>query len=52
MNYQAAAQRSSCPYPSLAEQQRIVRIVDEVFDGVATASVNAERNLKNASAIF
>ena len=37
---------------SRAEQQRIVGILDEAFEGIATAKVNAERNLRNASAIF
>ena len=36
----------------LAEQQRIVGILDEVFAGLATARANAEKNLQNARAIF
>ena len=40
-------------YPSdPAEQQRIVRLLDEAFEGIATAKDNAEKNLQNASAIF
>lgn len=40
-------------YPeSLPEQQRIVGILDEAFDGIATAKANAEKNLQNARAIF
>jgi type I restriction enzyme, S subunit len=40
-------------YPeSLAEQQRIVGILDEAFDGIATAKANAEKNLQNARALF
>ena len=40
-------------YPeSLAEQQRIVVLLDEAFAGLATAKANAERNLQNARAIF
>ena len=39
-------------YPPLAEQQRIVAILDEAFDGIATAKANAEKNLQNAHAIF
>lgn len=40
-------------YPeSLAEQQRIVGILDEAFEGLATAKANAEKNLQNASALF
>jgi type I restriction enzyme S subunit len=37
---------------SLAEQQRIVGILDEAFAGIATAKANAEKNLQNARAIF
>ena len=40
-------------YPaSLAEQQRIVAILDEAFDAIATAKTNAEKNLQNARAVF
>lgn len=38
--------------PPLPEQRRIVRILDEAFDGIATAKANAEKNLQNARAIF
>jgi type I restriction enzyme, S subunit len=38
--------------PPLAEQQRIVAILDEAFDGIATAKANAEKNLQNARALF
>ena len=40
------------PVPVLAEQRRIVSILDEAFDGIATAKANAEKNLHNASAVF
>lgn len=40
------------PFPSLPEQQRIVGILDEAFDGIATAKANAERYLQNARALF
>jgi type I restriction enzyme S subunit len=40
------------PLPPLPEQQRIVALLDEAFAGLATAKANAERNLKNARAIF
>lgn len=40
------------PVPSLPEQQRIVGILDEAFDGIATAKANAEQNLQNARALF
>ncbi len=40
-------------YPkSLSEQQRIVGILDEAFEGIATVKANAEKNLQNARAIF
>jgi type I restriction enzyme S subunit len=40
------------PVPPLAEQQRIVALLDEVFAGFDTAKANSERNLQNASALF
>jgi type I restriction enzyme S subunit len=40
------------PVPPLPEQKRIVGILDEAFDGIATAKANAEKNLQNARAIF
>jgi len=40
------------PVPPPAEQRRIVGILDEAFDGIATARQNAERNLRNARALF
>ena len=38
--------------PPLPEQQRIVGILDEAFEGIATAKANAEKNLQNARALF
>ena len=38
--------------PPLAEQQRIVGLLDEAFEGLATAKANAEKNLENARALF
>ena len=40
------------PHADRTEQQRIVGILDEAFDGIATAKANAEKNLQNARAIF
>ncbi|MFZ2632154.1 MAG: restriction endonuclease subunit S [Desulfosalsimonadaceae bacterium] len=40
------------PFPPHAEQQRIIGILDEAFDGIATAKANAEKNLQNARALF
>ena len=44
----------TCPLflPPLPEQHRIVGIVDEAFEGIATAKDNAEKNIQNARAIF
>ena len=40
-------------YPiSHTEQQRIVAILDKAFEGIATVKANAEKNLKNARALF
>jgi type I restriction enzyme S subunit len=39
-------------FPPLAEQQRIVAILDEAFEGIATARKHAEQNLQNAKALF
>ena len=38
--------------PPLPEQQRIVGILDEAFERIATAKANAEKNLQNARALF
>jgi type I restriction enzyme S subunit len=40
------------PLPPLPEQRRIVGILDEAFEGIATAKANAENNLQNARALF
>ena len=40
------------PFPPLAEQQRIVGLLDEAFAGLATAKANAKKNLQNARALF
>ena len=40
------------PVPPLAEQVRIIRLLDEAFEGLATAKANAEKNLQNARALF
>ena len=36
----------------LAEQRRIVGLLDEAFEGLATAKANAEKNLQSARALF
>lgn len=40
------------PLPPLPEQQRIVKILDEVFDDMAKAKENAEKNLQNSKELF
>lgn len=40
------------PIPPLSEQQRIVGLLDEAFEGIATAKATAEKNLQNARALF
>ena len=40
------------PIPDLDEQQRIVAILDEAFEGIATAKANAEKNLQNARELY
>ncbi len=40
------------PIPTLPAQQRIVGILDEAFEGIATAKTNAAKNLQNAHALF
>jgi type I restriction enzyme S subunit len=40
------------PIPPLAEQRRIVAVLDEAFAGLATAQAHAEKNLQNARELF
>lgn len=40
------------PLPPLHEQHHIVTILDEAFEGIATAKANAEKNLLNARTVF
>lgn len=42
----------SVSVPPLPEQQRIVAILDEAFEGIAIAKANAEKNLQNARMLF
>ena len=39
-------------FPPVPEQKRISAILDEAFEGIATAKANAENNLQNARALF
>ncbi len=49
---QIKIKNTEIPVPPLAEQQRIVGLLDEAFEGIATAKANAEKNLQNARALF
>ena len=40
------------PLPPLAEQERIVGILDEAFEGIVAATAQAEKNLHNARELF
>jgi type I restriction enzyme S subunit len=44
--------QASIPLPTLPEQERIVGILDEAFDGISKAKATAEANLQNARALF
>lgn len=46
------ASRVILPIPPLPEQKRLVTLLDEAFESIATAKANAEQNLKNARALF
>ncbi len=38
--------------PPLQKQQQIANLLDQAFEGIAVAKTNAEKNLRNARAIF
>jgi restriction endonuclease S subunit len=38
--------------PSISEQRRIVKILDEVFENIAKAKENTEKNLQNSKELF
>lgn len=38
--------------PPLPEQHRLVTLLDQAFDAIATAQANTEKNLQNAHALF
>jgi len=53
LNRSVLAEKFEVRFPqSLAEQQRIVGLLDEAFEGLATAKANVEKNLQNARALF
>ena len=40
------------PLPPVTEQRRIVAILDEAFEGIATAKANAEKNLQSSRELY
>lgn len=48
----AVYKAAGVPFPPIAEQKRIVAILDEAFEGIAIAAASAERNLRNSRALF
>lgn len=46
------ASRVVVPVPPLPEQRRIVAILDEASEAIATAKANTEKNLQNAREVF
>ena len=46
------ASRVVVPVPPLPEQRRIVAILDEAFEAIATAKANTEKNLQNARGLL
>ena len=49
---QIKIRNTEIPVPPIPEQQRIVAILDEAFEGIATAAANARKNLNNARELF
>jgi restriction endonuclease S subunit len=49
---QIKIRNTGVPVAPVSEQHRIVTILDEAFDGIATAKANAEKNLENARTLF
>ncbi len=50
--YLEALREFGIDHPPLPEQRRVVSILDEAFEGIATAKANAEKNLQNARELF
>ena len=46
------AKNTKIPIPPMAEQQRIVDILDKAFDAIDKAIANTEQNLQNAKDLF
>jgi type I restriction enzyme S subunit len=53
LNRSVLAEKFVVRFPvAISEQQRIVGVLDEAFEGLATAKANAEKNLQNARTLF
>ena len=52
INASILANETVCMPESLEEQRRIVAILDEAFEGFATAKANTEKSLRNARELF
>lgn len=48
----ASIESLSIPIPPLEEQQRVVEVLDEAFEGLARARAHAEANIQNARELF
>ncbi len=48
----SAMERRPIWVPSIPEQRRIVAILDEIFEGIAAVTANAQKNLANLSSFF
>ena len=48
----AEVRAQKIPLPPLPEQKRLVTLLDEAFESIATAKAKAQQNLKNARALF
>jgi type I restriction enzyme S subunit len=49
---QIKIRNTAVPIVALPEQRRVIGILDEAFEGIATAKANAAKNLQNARALF
>ncbi|MFY0697516.1 MAG: restriction endonuclease subunit S [Balneola sp.] len=49
---QIKIKNTEIPIPPLAEQKRIVEILDEAFDAIDQAKANIEQNIQNAEELF
>jgi type I restriction enzyme S subunit len=48
----AAVRELQVPLPTMIEQKRIVAILDEAFEDIATAKANVEKNLRNSRDLY